>query len=72
MKRYLTMVRYLMEDSLRYLVEETMEKYTIFIERHCGGPMVEIADVAEVNCVWPQQDFASVRFYIHLFRSGIS
>ncbi|CAM6094963.1 unnamed protein product [Calypogeia fissa] len=60
MKRYLTMIKYVMEDALRYLVEETMEKYTIFIEKHCGGPVVDIIDIDDVNCVWPQQDFASM------------
>lgn len=60
MKRYLTMVRYIMEDALRYLVEETLERYTVFIEKQCGGPMVEIVDTDEANCTWPQQDFAAV------------
>ncbi|BBN11637.1 hypothetical protein Mp_5g13570 [Marchantia polymorpha subsp. ruderalis] len=60
MKRYLTMVRYIMEDALRYLVEETLERYTVFIEKQCGGPMVEIVDTDEANCTWPQQDFAAM------------
>ncbi|KAL2653917.1 hypothetical protein R1flu_022045 [Riccia fluitans] len=60
MKRYLTMVRYIMEDALRYLVQETLERYTVFLEKQCGSPIVEIIDTDEVNYTWPQQDFSSM------------
>lgn len=54
------MVRYMMEDSLRFLSEDMLAKYTKFIERHTGSARVEIKSVNNVVCEWPKKDFAAV------------
>lgn len=61
MKRYLTMVRYMMEDSLRFLTEHMLIKYTNFIERHIGAARVELKSINDVSTEWPINDFATVR-----------
>ena len=65
MKRYLTMVRYMMEDSLRFLTEHMLIKYTNFIERHIGAARVELKSINDVSTEWPINDFAAVRLSYH-------
>jgi hypothetical protein len=64
MKRYLTMVRYMMEDSLRFLTEHMLIKYTNFIERHVGAARVELKSINDVITEWPINDFAAVRLIL--------
>nr|AML30859.1 axonemal inner arm dynein heavy chain 3 [Marsilea vestita] len=61
MKRFLRMVRYMMEDSVRFLVEDTLTRYCNFVERHCGNPKVTVVDVDSVDTVWPQNDHKIVK-----------
>ncbi|KAI5076359.1 hypothetical protein GOP47_0008424 [Adiantum capillus-veneris] len=61
LKRFLKMVRYMMEDCVRYLVEETLGRYCNFVERHCGNPVVDVMDIDCVNTVWPQSDHKIVK-----------
>lgn len=65
MKRYLTMVRYMMEDSLRFLTEHMLIKYTNFIERHIGAARVELKSMNDVSTEWPINDYATVRLSYH-------
>lgn len=60
MKRYLTMIQLMMQDSLRFLTESMLHKYTKFIIRHCGAPRIDVKSLNEVVCEWPKEDFASV------------
>lgn len=70
MKRYLTMIRFLMEDSLRFLTEDMLHRYTRFIERHLGAPHIEVKSINNVTCEWSNVDFSLVSvfsfFYIDL------
>eukprot|EP01018_Ginkgo_biloba_P007250 Gb_31260 [translate_table: standard] len=61
MKRFLRMVRYMMEDSVRFLVEDTLERYCSFIERHCGSPEVNIEDIDLVTTKWPPFDHKIIK-----------
>ena len=47
MKRFLTMVKFSMEDTLRFLVEEQAAKFAHFIQATCGGE-VRVVDTATV------------------------
>ena len=70
MKRYLTMLQFMMQDSLRFLTEEMLHKYTQFIIKHCGAPRINVNSLNDVACEWPKEDFAAVRaFYkfIHIY-----
>jgi dynein heavy chain len=60
MKRFLSMVRYMMEDALRFLTEAMLRKYTNFIERHTGSVRVEVVSTNEVISEWPTNLYASV------------
>ncbi|KAH8941010.1 hypothetical protein BDL97_14G015200 [Sphagnum fallax] len=60
MKRFLSMVRYMMEDALRFLTEAMLRKYTNFIERHTGSVRVEVVSTNEVISEWPTNLFASM------------
>lgn len=70
MKRYLTMIQFMMEDSLRFLTEDILHQYTSFIERHIGAARIEVKAINDVACEWPKADFAAVSVYhppkIHL------
>ena len=50
LKRFLNMTRYMMEDTLRYLVEENVTKFVEFIERCCAAE-VKIVSTNEVIVV---------------------
>lgn len=70
MKRFLKMVRFMMEDSVRYLVEDTLARYCNFVERHCGNPTVDVIDIDCVNTVWPQSDHKvtlDLKFLFYLY-----
>lgn len=54
------MVRYMMEDALRFLTEAMLRKYTNFIERHTGSVRVEVISTNEVISEWPPNLYASV------------
>ncbi|XP_073388043.1 uncharacterized protein [Physcomitrium patens] len=58
MKRYLTMVQLMMEDSLRYLVEDALQKYTCFVEQHIGSAHIDIKSINEVICEWPKLTYS--------------
>lgn len=60
MKRYLTMVQLMMEDSLRYLVEDALQKYTCFVEQHIGSAHIDIKSINEVICEWPKLTYSHV------------
>lgn len=57
MKRYLRMLRYMMEDTTRYLCEENLAKYAAFIGRQFGNAVVEINGIDDVISVWSEQDY---------------
>ena len=73
MKRFLRMVRYMMEDSVRYLVEDTLARYCNFVERHCGSPIVDVIDIDCVNTTWPQSDHkvCSINILFHVTKRYI-
>ena len=48
MKRFLTMVKFAMEDSLRYLVEEQALKFSKFVQQHCGAE-INVIDTCRVD-----------------------
>lgn len=48
LKRFLVMVRFMMEDSLRYLAESSLESFTAFIWRHCAA-VVKVEDTSTVH-----------------------
>jgi len=60
MKRYFTMIQFMMEDSLRFLTEDILHKYTIFIERQIGAALVEVKAINDVVCEWPTPDLIHV------------
>ena len=64
MKRFLTMIRFLMEDSLRFLVEDMLHRYTYFIERNCSSPRIEIKALNDVKYEWRKVDFTSVSIFL--------
>lgn len=43
--KFLKMVKLMMEDSLRHLVEKNLERYTEFVEANCNIPV----DVVDTN-----------------------
>lgn len=66
MKRYLTMIRFLMEDSLRFLTEDMLHRYTRFIERHLGAPHIEVKSINNITCKWSNADFCAVNVFFFL------
>lgn len=62
MKRYITMIQFMIQDSLRYMTEDMLHKYTQFIIKHIGTPRIDVISLNNVACEWPKNDFADVRF----------
>lgn len=60
MKRYLTMILLMMQDSLRFLTQAMLHEYTKFIIRHIGAPRIDVKSLNEVECEWPNEDFSAV------------
>jgi len=68
MKRYLTMIRFFMEDSLRFLTEDMLHRYTCFIEQHLGAPYIEVKSINNVTCKWSNADFSMVTIFNVFYR----
>jgi len=64
MKSYLTMIKFFMEDSLRFLTEDMLHRYTHFIERHCNAPLIKVQSINNVTCKWPDFDFSAVSIHL--------
>ncbi|KAK3247674.1 hypothetical protein CYMTET_42830 [Cymbomonas tetramitiformis] len=58
LKKFLTMTRFMMEDSLRFLVEESLEKFMSFMDKNCS-PVVNVVSTCEIHQVKPQLDIFS-------------
>lgn len=69
MKKFLTMIRFLMEDSLRFLTEDMLYRYTHFIERHTSAPHIEIKSINDVIYEWPKVDFSAVSIFLIFCKS---
>lgn len=61
MKKFLKMIQFMMQDSLRFLTEGILHKYTRFIEKHCGAPNITIKSINDVACEFSKSDYTSVR-----------
>lgn len=71
MKKFLKMIQFMMEDSLRFLTEGVLQKYTRFIEKHCGAPNITIKSINDVVCEFPKSDFSSVSIIFVVFNLHI-
>lgn len=53
--RFLVMVRFLMEDNLKCMVDESLAKYVEHMDRNCS-PLVDVRGVDDVAVTWHSDD----------------
>jgi len=53
LKKFLNMTKFTMEDSLRFLVEDSLLKYVVFLEKSLC-PVVEVRSTSEVEQIKPR------------------
>lgn len=65
LKKFLTLTRFVMEDTLRFLVEESLQKYVAFINTCCSAKVRQSAGAGVclglTHGVWCKSELAGDR-----------